>query len=128
MIKDVIEPFKLSYPPENILFVHSYFNVKGKELNRHIKGKNIERWHKNENADLIVFESFETDLEEQIQKRSEAGKEYSENELWEIADSVISGLAKMYCSKLVHGSISAENILIKKKRDEDEYVYKLSYI
>lgn len=83
-----------------------------------------EHWHDDEVVDMIFFESFQGDLQEDFLSRKNPSnyRRYSEKELWNIADACISGLAKMAYYKIPHGNMNLCQVFVSGG------VYKLSYV
>jgi len=65
----------------------------------------------------LFFEAFETDLEKEIQKRSENKNYYTEPEIRVMLDSLIAVGAFLERNQVAHGDIRPYNIFITKNRE-----------
>jgi serine/threonine protein kinase len=71
---------------------------------------------------MLILEVFDTDLDEDIQLKKSTGKIFSEDELWDMADNLISALAYLQNHGLSHRGIRTTSILCCKGN------YKLNYV
>jgi serine/threonine protein kinase len=69
----------------------------------------------------LFFESFDTDLEQEINKRRHTKEYFQETELWFILDSLASACAYLQISNSPHRDIRPFNVFINSNKD-----YKLS--
>jgi len=69
----------------------------------------------------VFFESFETDLDQEINKRARTKEYFPETELWYLLDSIASACAYLQTNQVPHRDIRPYNVLITSERD-----YKIS--
>jgi len=74
----------------NLLHVFNFFETTGKAFNFQL---NYEAFSDDERLHMLILEVFDSDLEEDIQLKDQTGKIFSEDELWDMADNLISALA-----------------------------------
>ena len=71
---------------------------------------------------MLILEVFDSDLNENIRIRKDQNRHFSEDELWDMADNLISALAYLQNNGLSHRNIRTDTILCSKGD------YKLNYV